>query len=55
MGHEDDGLGAIVDSVLDGGDGTGDALGVGDVLVGVEGDIEVDLFSVACQFAVDIG
>jgi hypothetical protein len=29
--------------MLDGGDGTDDALVVGDVLVGVEGDVEVDL------------
>lgn len=43
VGHEDDGLGAIVESMLDGGEGTDDALVVGDVLVGVEGDIEVDL------------
>lgn len=43
VGHEDDSLGAIVDGVLDGGDGTGNALVVGDVLVGVEGDVEVNL------------
>jgi hypothetical protein len=43
VGHEDDGLGAIVDGVLDGRDGADDALGVGDLLVGVERDVEVDL------------
>jgi len=48
VGHEDDGLGSIVDGVLDGRDGPDDTLGVGDVLVGVEGNIEVDLFSVTC-------
>lgn len=47
VGHEDDGLGAIVDGVLDGGDSTGDALVVGDVLVSIEGDVEVDLDSVS--------
>lgn len=43
VGHEDNSLGAVVDGILDGGDGTGDTLGVGDVLVGVERDVEVDL------------
>jgi hypothetical protein len=45
VGHQDDGLGAIVDGVLDGGDGTDNTLGVGDVLVGVKRDVEVDLES----------
>jgi hypothetical protein len=43
VGHEDNSLGAIVDGVLDGRDGTGDTLVVGDVLVTVEGNVEVDL------------
>ena len=43
VGHEDDGLGAIVEGVLDGGEGTDNSLVVGDVLVGVERDVEVDL------------
>lgn len=43
VGHEDDGLGAILDGVFDGGEGTDDTLVVGDLLVGVEGDVEVDL------------
>lgn len=43
VGHQDDGLGAIVESVLDGGNGTDNALVVGDLLVLVEGDVEVDL------------
>jgi hypothetical protein len=42
VGHEDDGLGAIVESMLDGGQGADDALVVGD-LVTVERDVEVDL------------
>lgn len=41
--HEDNGLGAMVERILDGGDGTGDTLRVGDLLLGVKGDIEVDL------------
>jgi len=47
VGHEDNGLGAIVDGVLDGRDGTGNTLVVGDVLVGVERDVEVDLYMVS--------
>ena len=43
VGHQDDGLGAIVEGVLDGGEGTNDTLVVGDALVGVERDVEVDL------------
>jgi len=45
VGHEDDSLGAVVDRILDGWDGTGDTLGVGDVLIGVERDVEVDLIA----------
>lgn len=45
VGHEDDGLGAVLEGILDGGEGTDDALVVGDVLVGVERDVEVDLTS----------
>ena len=33
----------ILEGILDGGEGTDDALVVGDVLVGVERDVEVDL------------
>jgi len=43
MRHENDGLGAIIDSVLDCGKGADNALVVGDVLVGVERDVKVDL------------
>lgn len=43
VGHEDHGLGAIVDGVLDGGESTDDTLVVGDVLIAVEGNVEVDL------------
>jgi hypothetical protein len=43
VGHEDDSLGAILEGALDGRDGAGDALGVGDVFVLVEGNVEVDL------------
>lgn len=45
--HQDDGLGAVVEGVFDGWDGAGDALGVGDFLGGVEGDVEVDLKAVS--------
>lgn len=41
--HEDDRLGAIVNGMLDGGDGTDDTLVVSDLVVLVEGDVEVDL------------
>lgn len=43
VGHQDDGLGAVVDGILDGGQSTDDTLGVGDLQVLVEGDIEVNL------------
>lgn len=43
MGHEDDGFGAMIGGVLDGGEGADDTLVVCDVLVGVQGDVEVDL------------
>lgn len=43
VGHEDDGLCAVVDSIFDGGDCADDALVVGDLFVGVERDVEVDL------------
>jgi hypothetical protein len=45
VGHQDNGFGAILDSVLDGGEGAGDTLVVGDLGVGllVEGNVEVDL------------
>lgn len=43
MRHEDDGLGAVLDGILDGGQRADDALVVGDVLVAVERDVEVDL------------
>jgi hypothetical protein len=53
VGHEHDGLGAVVEGILDGGDGADDALVVGDVLVLVEGDVEVDLrpLAVVCTMA----
>jgi hypothetical protein len=47
--HEDNSLGAIVDGVLDGRDGADNALGVGDLLVGVERDVEVDLVSISAS------
>ena len=43
VGHEDDCLGAIVDGVLDGGKSADNALVVGDLLVGVQRNVEVDL------------
>ena len=42
MGHEDNGLGAILDGIFDGGDSADDTLGVGDSGA-VKGDVEVDL------------
>lgn len=47
VGHEHNGLGAVLNGILDGGKGTNDTLGVGDVLVFIEGDVEVDLFQSA--------
>lgn len=44
VGHEDNGLGAILNGVLDGGQGTDDTLVVGDFLLVVERDVEVDLW-----------
>jgi hypothetical protein len=41
--HKDDCLGSILDGVLDCGKRTDDALVVGDLLVAVEGNVEVDL------------
>jgi len=43
MAHKDDGLCAVVAGILDGGEGADDALVVGDLLVGIERDVEVDL------------
>lgn len=43
VGHQDDGLGAIVDGILDGRQSADNALWVGDVLVLIERDVEVDL------------
>ncbi len=43
MRHQYDGLRAVVDGMLDGGYGTGDTLGVGNVLLVVKGDVKVDL------------
>lgn len=43
VGHEDDSLGIVLDGVLDGGESTDDTLVVGDLLVGVKRDVEVDL------------
>lgn len=43
MRHEDYGFGTMLNCVLDGRERADDALVVGDFLVGVEGDIEVNL------------
>lgn len=45
MGHEDNGPGAVLDGILDGGQSTNDTLGVGDrgVVLLVKGNVEVDL------------
>lgn len=45
VGHQDNSLGTVVDGILDGWDSTGNTLCVGDVLLGVEGNVEVDLFT----------
>lgn len=42
--HQHHGLGTVVDGVLDGGDGACNALRVGHLLVGVKGNVEVDLY-----------
>lgn len=43
MAHEDDGFGTVITCMLDCGERADDALDVCDLLVGVEGDVEVDL------------
>ncbi len=43
MGHQDDGLGTLVDGILDRWDGADNSLVVGDFSVGVEGDVEINL------------
>jgi hypothetical protein len=43
MRHENDGLGSVLNGILDCGESADDALVVGDLLVGVEGYVEVDL------------
>lgn len=45
MRHEDDSFRTIINGVSDRGESADDALVVGDFLVGVEGDIEVNLLS----------
>lgn len=41
--HENDGFGVLRDGVFDGGEGADDALVVGNVIFGVEGNVEVNL------------
>jgi hypothetical protein len=43
MGHENHSLGAMVNGIFDRWNGTSDTLVISDILVGVEGDIEVYL------------
>lgn len=43
MRGKDDGFGTMVDGIFDGRDGTGYSLGICDFLVGIEGDVEIDL------------
>ena len=43
MGHEDDSFGSVIDSIFDGGDSSGNTLVVCNVLVRVEGYVEIDL------------
>jgi hypothetical protein len=49
MGHEDNCFSPILDRVFNGGKGAVDTLGVGDFLIGIQWDIEVDLRTVSCQ------
>lgn len=46
MGHEDYSLRAVVNGIFDCGDGAGDSLCVGDLLIAVEGDVEIDLYRI---------
>lgn len=56
MRHENDGFGAVIDGIFDGGERADDALVVGDVLVGVERDVEVDLIAARTrQLSIDPG
>lgn len=50
MRHQDNGLGAVVDGVLDSGESTDYPLIVRDLPVRVEGDIEVDLKLMSAVF-----
>jgi hypothetical protein len=43
MAHEHNGFGAVVARIVDGGESADNALVVGDLLVSVEGDVEVNL------------
>ena len=43
MGHENDSFGSVITGIFDGRQGTDDPLIVGDVLAGIERDIEVYL------------
>jgi hypothetical protein len=43
VGHENDGLGALFNGILNGGKSTNNTLVVGDLLVGVKRDVEVNL------------
>lgn len=47
VGHQNDGLSSVLDGMLDGGQSTDNTLVVGDVLVRIERDVEVDLCSYA--------
>jgi hypothetical protein len=50
MTHENDGFGTIVAGVFDGRECADDALVVCDLLVTVEGDVEVDLVCALLEF-----
>jgi hypothetical protein len=49
MGHEDHGFGAVVDGIFDCWDCACDSLRVGDFLVAVEWDVEIDLECVSTR------
>jgi hypothetical protein len=45
VGHQDDGLSAVVDGIFDGWNSSGNTLIICNFLVGIERDVEIDLFT----------
>lgn len=52
--HQHYGFGAVLNRIFDGWQGADDALGVGDVLFCVEGDIEVDLLQTEVTVSINV-